>query len=178
MDNIFNTIMTPELKKLYKDGIDSILDQNGLTVPCLIRYIGASTNTRCNNCIFDPISGLSSNAYNGTGPSFFPDGSVCPVCMGNGTISGNVSSSEIVYLAVIFDSKYWINWSSKTLNIPDGMVQIICKINLLPKIRNASELVINTDIASYGNYVYERAGDPEPAGLYGHDYMISMWKRK
>lgn len=178
MDNIFKSLITPQLKRAYTDGIDILLDQQGLTVPCLIRYVGAGSPAHCNNCIYDPISGLSSNNYNGTGPSFFPDGSVCPVCMGNGIISGNNSTSETIHLAVIFDSKYWLNWSSKTVNVPDGMVQILCKIALLPKIRNASELVINSDISSYGNYVYERAGDPEPAGLYGHDYIISMWKRK
>lgn len=178
MDNIFQSLITPELKQIYKHSIDSILDQQGLTVPCLLRYVGAGVSSRCNNCVFDPISGLSSNTYNGTGPSFFPDGGVCPVCMGNGIISANNATSETVYLAVIFDSKYWLNWSSKTVNIPDGMVQTLCSIALLPKIRNASELVMNTDISAYGNYVYERAGDPEPAGLYGHDYIISMWKRK
>lgn len=178
MDNVFKSLMTPELKQIYKDGIDAILDQQGLTVPCLIKYVGAAAPSHCNNCVYDPISGMSSNMYNGTGPSFFPDGSVCPVCMGNGVISGNNTASEKVYLAVIFDSKYWLNWSSKTVNIPDGMVQVLCKIELLPKIRNASELVINTDISQYGNYAYERAGDPEPAGLYSHDYIISMWKRK
>lgn len=178
MTNIFNSLFTPELKKIYTDSIDSLLTSQGLTVPCLIRYVGAGTPSHCNNCIYDPISGLSSNTYNGTGPSFFPDGSICPVCMGNGTIVNSSDSSETIPLAVIFDSKYWLNWSSKSVNIADGMVQVLCKIELLPKIRNASELVMNTDISQYGNYTYERTGDPEPAGLYGHEYIISMWKRK
>jgi len=48
----------------------------------------------------------------------------------------------------------------------------------LPKIRNATEIVIDTDIAKYGNYIYERASDPEPVGLGDHRYIITMWKRK
>jgi hypothetical protein len=97
--------------------------------------------------------------------------------MGMGMTTSS-SSSETVYLACIFDSKYWMNWSSKTVNIPDGMVQTICKVELLPKIRNASEIIIDSKISKYGNYTYERAGDPEPAGLGNNSYIITMWKRK
>lgn len=178
MTNPFANIISPELKNLYKHAIDSILADNALSVPCTIRYVGAASQTQCNNCVFDPISGLSANIYNGTGPAFFPEGSVCPVCMGNGVIEGASSNTEIIPLAVIFDSKHWLNWSSKSLHITDGMVQIICKIEYLPKLRNASELIINNKITGYGEYVYERANDPEPVGLGDHSYIVSMWSRK
>jgi len=173
-----SNVLSKEFKQLFNNAIDTILANDGLTVPCLVKYFGSGSTAHCNNCIFDPISGLSSNIYNGTGPSFFPEGGVCPVCMGNGIISNTNVTTETIYLAVIFDSKYWINWSSKSANIPDGMVQILCKAELLPKLRNASELVIDTNLSAYGNYTYERAGDPEPVGLSNHGYIISMWKRK
>lgn len=178
MINPFTNIISPEFKALYKNAIDTLLDQNGLTVPCTIKYIGAASQNPCNNCVFDPISGLSANIYNGVGPSFFPEGSICPVCMGNGVVAGNVSSTEIIPLAVIFDSKHWLNWTSKSLNIADGMVQIISKIEYLPKLRNASELIVDNNIGLYGSYIYERASDPEPVGLGDHAYTVSMWKRK
>lgn len=178
MNNPFSNIISSELKTLYKSAIDSILEQNGLAVPCTIKYVGAASEIKCNNCIFDPISGLSANIYNGTGPAFFPEGSVCPICMGNGVTGSTLSSSETIPLAIIFDSKHWLNWSSKSLHITDGMVQIICKIEYLPKLRNASELIIDTNISPYGDYVYERANDPEPVGLGDHSYIVSMWTRK
>lgn len=178
MSNPLSNIISSELKQLFNNAIDTILAPDGLTVPCTIKYVGAASETHCSNCIFDPISGLSANIYNGTGPSFFPEGSVCPICMGNGVVVGNSSSSEVVSLAVVFDSKYWLNWSSKSLNISDGMVQVLSKIELLPKLRNASELRINNNISQYGSYVYERAGDPEPVGFGDQSYLISMWKRK
>ena len=171
-------IFSKELKEIYNSAIDQILSKEGLTVPCILRYVGGATITYCNNCIFDPISGLSANQYNGVGPSFFPDGGICPVCAGAGTGKNYEESSETVNLAVIFDSKYWINWSSKSMNIPDGMVQVICSTSLLPKLRNASEMVIDTTLLPYGNYVYERAGDPTPVGFGQHNYIFSMWKRK
>jgi hypothetical protein len=172
-----NNLFGKEFKNLYKDAINILLDSSGLTVPCTLRYTGINSPIYCNNCIFDSISQLSTNKYNGTGPVSFTEGTICPVCMGMGMMQSNIGT-EIVYLACIFDSKHWINWSSKTLNIPDSMVQTICKIELLPKLRNATELVVDNSISKYGNFVYERHGDPELAGLGDNAYIICMWKRK
>lgn len=177
MSNPFNSLINQEFKNLYNNAIDALLSSNGLTVPCLLKYSGANDKLYCNNCIYDPISGLSTNKYNGTGPNAFAENTICPVCVGMGTTT-SASSSESVNLACIFDSKHWLNWSSKSINVVEGMVQIICKNELLPKIRNATEIVIDTDIAKYGNYIYERASDPEPVGLGDHRYIITMWKRK
>lgn len=180
MTNPFSSIISPEFKQLFNNAIDSLLEQNALTVPCRIKYAGQQNQTFCNNCIYDPISKLSANLYNGTGPNPFPDNGICPVCMGNGTARNDVLaiSSSVLYLAVIFDSKYFINKSSKYVNIPDGMVQTICLTQYISQIRNANEMIMDTDIQGYGNYTYERAGDPEPAGLGDHRYIITMWKRK
>lgn len=175
-NNIFSNLLTNEFKSLYNQAIDAILADEGLTVKCVFKYAGAGNTVFCNNCINDQISGLSSNKYNGTGPSPFAEGTICPVCMGIGTTTTS-KSSEIISLACLFDSKYWLNWSSKSANIPDGMIQTICKIELLPKIRNAQEIIVDTDLSRYGNYTYERASDPEPAGL-DNKYIITMWKRK
>jgi hypothetical protein len=173
MNNLFGS----NFKNIYKNSINLLLDSSGLTVPCTLKYTGANSKIYCNNCIFDTISQLSTNKYNNTGPSPFTEGTICPVCMGMGMTQSN-AGTEIIYLACIFDSKYWLNWSSKSLNIPDGMVQTICKIELLPKIRSATEMIMDNNISKYGNFIYERYGDPEPAGLGDHAYIITMWKRK
>ena len=69
--------------------------------------------------------------------------------------------------------------SSQILNVPDGSVQTLCKNSLLPKIRNAKDIVIDTtNVGPYGNYTYQRAGDPEPVGLGDHKYILTMWNRK
>jgi hypothetical protein len=87
-------------------------------------------------------------------------------------------SSEIVSLACIFDSKYFVNYSSKTINIPAGTIQTICHSSLLPKIRNANDVVVDTALEQYGNYVYQRAGDPEPLGFGDNRYIATIWSRK
>lgn len=177
MNQPFTNILNSSLKNLYNQAMDAMLSDNGLSVKCSLRYTGANNITYCNNCIIDSISLLSSNKYNNNGPQPFEEGSICPVCMGVGQIN-SLSSIEIVNMICIFDSKYWLNWSSKTLNIPNNMVQTICGIDLLPKVRNAKEIIIDNNLAQYGNYIYERAGDPEPVGLDPHQYIITMWKRK
>lgn len=177
MTNPFSNLINNDFKNLYKNAIDSLLENTALSVPCLFKYSGANSVGYCNNCIFDTISHLSSNKYNGSGPSPFPEGSICPVCIGAGTVASK-ASTETIYLACIFDSKYWINVPPKTLNISDGMVQTICKVELLPKIRNVTEIIIDTNIAKYGNYAYERATDPQPMGLGSNAYIMTMWNRK
>ena len=175
--NPFSNIINSNFKNLFNDAIDSLLENNALTVPCRLIYSGSKNTTYCNNCIFDPISKLSSNIYNGSGPAPFAENSICPVCVGMGMKHGD--STEVLYLAAIFDSKYFLNVSSgSTVNIVDGMVQTICHSALLPKIRNANEIIIDTNIEKYGGYSYQRAGDPSPAGFGDNRYIITMWKRK
>lgn len=176
--NPFSGLINSEFKKLFTNAIDSLLEQNSLTVPCRLKYISANKEQNlCNNCVFDSISLLSSNRYNGTGPYPFPENTICPVCHGIGTLSDS-TKEELLYLAVIFDSKYFLNYSSKTVNIPTGSVQTISKIDTIHKIRNCNEIVFDTDIKNYGNYTYQRSGDPEPCGLGDHHYIATMWQRK
>jgi len=174
--NIYSGLINSNFKNIFNQAIDALLEDGALSVPCRLRFSNQTSSKLCNNCVFDTISNLSSNMYNQSGPNPFPDGSICPVCLGVGIYQS--TSAETVYLACIFDSKYWLNWSSKSINIPNGMVQTICNISLISKLRNVSDMSIDTNISDYGNYSYERAGDPEPVGLGDNRYIITMWKRK
>jgi len=167
-------LINAQLKKLFKDSIDQIVGTNGLTTKCLIRY-GSLNHQLCNNCKFDPITKSSSNIYNGTGPAAFDDYQICPVCLGQGRLEH--TDTDTLYLAVLFDSKYWFK-TSAPVNIADGAMQTISPISTMLQIRAANDLKIDSDLKNHGNYVYERASDPEPAGLGSADYVITMWKRK
>lgn len=174
MANPFDTIISPEFKALYNQAIDGILSNGALAVPCTINY-GSSNRILCTNCIHDPISTRSLNKYNNTGPAPFAEGMICPVCNGEGFRDS--ASTEVVNLAVLFDSKYWLNWNSKSLNISDGMIQTICNISLLPKIKNAQSIVVDRNVSNYGNYIYSRIGEPELCGLGDNRYIITMWQK-
>lgn len=168
-------------KKIFKNTMDQIIGPNGaLTVPCKLLYASSlSTTNICNNCILDPISKISTSKYNGTGPTNFTEGMLCPICNGRGILNIE-TKEELINMAVIFDSKYWynLNNNSKLLNIGNAAVQTISSIDTISKLRNANSLIVNTSLTQYGSSKYERASDPEPCGLGNHEYIFTMWKIK
>jgi hypothetical protein len=165
-------IISKELKNIYKDMIDEILSDNGLTNECLLYYQNDSIEY-CNNCIFDPITKTSSNVYNDSGPAPFTDYTICPVCMGMGTQRNNKKTKKIV-LAVIFDTKYFLNFNTKVVNIPDGSIQTICSIAHANDILNSSAM----SVVRIPNMFYERMSDINHVGLGDLDYMFVTWKKQ
>jgi hypothetical protein len=171
--NQFQNLLTPEFKQIFNDAIDTLLDPSGgLVSPCLIRYGGTpSSQTICNNCIFDTISQVSSNIYNSSGPQPFIDGSICPVCLGAGLINGGIATKEeVINLAVIVDMKSFINVAD-TVNIGNNAIQTISSIVLLPKLQNAIEIVVDGS-------AYQKATQPQICGLSDHKYVIMVWRQK
>lgn len=160
------------LQGLYKREIDSILAPDGLTTKCLLNY-GTSKKNICINCIFDNNLKKSSNKYKSNGPVPFTDGMICPYCNGIGFYGE--STSEEIYLAILWDNKKWVK---PPINIvdPDNYIQTICGIDYLYKIKQAKDLtVILSDILS--NPIYELAQDPTPAGLGDNKYLFCTWKK-
>lgn len=177
--NPFTNILSDSLKTLYNNAIDAVVNEGGLAMPCGLSYAGQQNQNFCNNCVYDPISKLSANIYNGTGPNPFPDGGVCPVCMGNGVANIDTAvETTTVYLAVILTPKDFFPINNQIVNMTDGEIQTICHVKLAPQLRNCIGLTLQTDIDNYGGYTYERASDPTPAGFGSHRYIITMWKRK
>ncbi len=171
---MFDNLITPEFKKLFTDSIDTLIDKKGLSVPCTLKYENSKRDL-CYNCEFDPITQRSANRPKTSPTINFPRESMCPVCNGFGFIE--TSTDETIYLAVIFDSKYWLNWDSKSARVSDGMAQSISKIDTLPKISNCKEMIMDTSISAYDNYRYSLAGEPTPVGLGSNSYIISMWQK-
>jgi hypothetical protein len=177
MKNEFSNLISKQLKNIFNKSIDSLLENNALSLPCKIIYDNLINNTYCDNCIFDNISLLSSNIYNGSGPAPFAEGGVCPVCLGTGFLK-NGSSSETIFLSFIFDSKYFLNINNSVVNIPNNSIQSLCNISLLSKIKTCKEIIFDNSLSQLGNFVYERASDPQPLGLGDNRYIITLWKKK
>lgn len=163
---------------LFNSMIDTLLDQNGLSVKCTLRYSSPiQVNRLCDNCIYSGITNSSTGEYVFGGPIPFPSGSVCPVCMGMGRIIID-DTQEIVDMMVVFDSKFFINFSTESLKIPNSFAQTISCISLYPKIKNAHEIILDNSLASISNQIYERVGDPQPMGLGKNKYLLTTWKKK
>lgn len=164
-------ILSQEFKNLYKNQINQLLSANGLTNKCTLYFDNGSADY-CNNCVYDSMSKSSANIYNGSGPQPFPEYTMCPVCMGIGVKKNNTKTKNIL-LAVIFDSKYFININNRVVNIPDGTIQTICHKSHTLDIRSSSSMSVD----SVSNIFYERIEDVNPAGLGDLDYIFTTWKR-
>lgn len=174
--NMFNGVITTEHKAIYKDAIDMLLSSQGLGTACKIVYnSNIVSSTDCNNCLIDPIYKKSMGKYNGSGPRSFPEGSVCPVCNGEGFIASN--NSEIVYMAVLVSEKTWINIGLDQTKIPQGSLQTISTADTFNKIMNSYSMSISDQNNINNNLIYQRNSDPTYDGFGNNDYIITMWKR-
>lgn len=149
-----------------------LLAETGLTTRCLLNF-GITKKEFCPNCIYDPNLKKSANKYKTGGPKPFVSGRICPYCNGDG-YSGAINSEE-VYLAVIWDSKYWINKPENIQN-PDSKIQTICHYSLLSKIKQAKDMtVIYSD--NNANPTFKLIEEPSPAGLGDNNYLICNWQK-
>jgi hypothetical protein len=173
MANPFSGIISNELKLLFNNAIDALLEDNALTVPCELRY-GITKTTICPNCIYDPINKKSSNRYKAGGPVSFASGQICPYCNGVG-LTGEESTEE-VFLCVIWDYKQWRKLGFNLLS-PEGFVVTLCGMNKLPQIKSAKEVIIDTRISPHVQHRFVREGEPNPLGLGESRYISTLWKR-
>ena len=177
MSNIFSGLINQEFKNIFNQAIDSLLETGALSVRCRLEYNNEYPDniTYCDNCIFDPISQKSSSLFDSAnGYAFFADGSVCPVCNGIGKII--FDASEIINLAVILDSKYWLNYGPKNIQIPDLAAQTLCSIELSPKIAKCTSMsIVNT--YDYSPIHYSKTGVSVPMGLGDHKYILTNWTK-
>jgi len=172
---VFDGIISSQFKSLWVDAIDALLEDTALTLPCQLIFTN-TTFEECPNCLYDAMSGRSANTYNGTGPISFTQG-VCPYCHGLGTIA--TDNTLNLNLMVIWNYKDWIGWSG----VPDqsmtpfGQCQTISKISTISDIKNAQEIILDTDITKYVKHRFQRTSEPNPVGLGADSYIATMWKR-
>lgn len=155
------------LQNAYNANINLILDQTGLTTECSLVY-GVSDKEVCPNCIFDSLTNKSSNKYKDEGPIPFDLGVICPYCYGLGFV-GKEKTFNNIYMAVLWDSKTWINFNTDVKN-PDDYVQTICSVQLRNELESANYILIK-DIK------FERQGSCNHAGLGDNNYIITTWRK-
>lgn len=164
-------LITSEMKQMFNQAIDSLLEETALTIPCTLKY-GSTQPSYCPNCEIDPVANKSSNIYKTSGPNPFEENSICPVCMGKGYIPG--SDTEIVYLGVLANISPWYDWGSKTMRIPDGgTVQTLCKAELVAKLTAADYITFGSEY----NSTYTLAGAPQVVGFGDTNYVWSIWRQ-
>lgn len=170
---MFENLITSDFKKIFENAIDTILSCHGLATECELQY-DSSNNSLCTNCIYDTINKKSANIYNNTGPVNFPEGSICPVCLGQGKVK--YTKKERIHLALIVDSKSWLNWGSISVNIPNLAAQTLSDISTMNQLMSCTSMKI-VGLEKYDTGHYLKAGFPEPLGLDNKKYILTNWVR-
>jgi aminopeptidase C len=80
---------------------------------------------------------------------------------------------------VLWNYKDWVGWNG----IPDqsmtpfGQCQTLSKMSTISNIKNAQEIILNTDIEKYVKHRFQRISEPNPIGFGADSYIVVMWKR-
>lgn len=167
------SINFPALQNLYNSVIDTILASDGLTTSVNFIFNGSVKNL-CPNCIYDANLSKSANKYKPGGPIPFNDGQLCPYCNGIGFFHENVAESG--YLAVLWDSKNWIN-PPQNIAIPNNMIQTICDKTYLDKIMRCSEIQIAYPGTNNQSLKFKLSQDLTPVGLGDNNYLFCFWEK-
>ena len=166
----------PAFKNIFTNAIDSLLTNNALTVPCQLIFQNTTFNS-CPNCLYDTMSGKSTSIYKTGGPIVFNKG-ICPYCHGLGNIAAD--NTQTVNLMVIWDYKQWIGWHGvpELTMTPFGHAQTLCSVSLLPAIKAAKNIILDTDVQAYVKHLFLRVSEPNPIGFGKDSYIATMWKRE
>lgn len=170
--NPFSGIITPQLKQTFDYAIQALLETSALVVPCRFNY-GDTKFTTCPNCIGNK-DGRSANKYNGTGPSSFDNGQICPVCAGVYRIP--VNTNEIVPVMVIWNSNNWLKLPSNIEN-PTAFVATFSNMSEYNKLKQVKNILFDVDIEGNYNSTYQRHGELTPIGFGKDSFIMGQWKK-
>jgi hypothetical protein len=172
--SIFTGIITSAHKQTFKDMINALLEDTALTVPCKLVFENTKLQD-CPNCIYDSISRRSTNRYEPGGPIPFIDGQICPYCAGVGSLS--FSNEKELYLGIIKPAFFGMApLELESVNFVDGKIQSLCNISHYANIKNASYIIIDTNITDLSLNKYIRYRDPIPMGFGDNSFIVTTWQ--
>jgi hypothetical protein len=114
MANCFQGLINSTTKSLYKDAIDALITDLGVT--CELTFTGSLFES-CTNCLYDPIGKKSANRFLAGGPMPFRNGQICPMCGGAGRLQS--VDTEDVQMLVLWNYKDWID-VGMDISSPEG----------------------------------------------------------
>lgn len=124
---------------LYKRYTEQLVDDLGLPVT----LVHADVVSQCGNCIYDIVHKCSSGNYNGTGPTSFARGAMCPVCKGAGTIKADRSTTVTCTINYV-NLNELDEVTRKAAGDEDTVyVRIKAKVSFYSSIKTASYLIID-----------------------------------
>jgi hypothetical protein len=169
MSNPFAGIITAEMKTLWQNMIDALLEDDALTLPCRLIYEGSKEDPISGGNPVDPIGNKPPAVFLHGGPRYAMHGDAVE----------DASSTDTLNLCVIWDSRDWIRTvvSESLIAAPNMHVQTLIKIEDLVELKRVDKLVIDTDLEGRVRHVFQRASEPEPCGFGASTHAVIMWKK-
>lgn len=169
MGKIFT--ITDEIRTIASNAIDDLIDQLGKD--CRLLY--PSVKIDCPNCIFDPTTNRSSGRYQTDGPRPFSQGTICPVCRGNGLLDSE--HTETIRMLCTWNPKEFTLLAGN-IQVPYSMVQTKGYLTDLPKILQSRKMTLELPIEPYIRYNFDLWGEPIDQGnIIQGRYFVAVWKR-
>lgn len=175
MTNPYLGIIKAEHKTLFNNIIDAILEDTGLTVPVTLVF-NSTTYIACSQCTASAIG--NKPATGGLHGAPLPIGSngLCPNCHGTNKVP-YIPPTETYQIAVVTDYRKFVSFTLPESALPTDFVQTICRITLLPKLLQAKEIIVSSDVQGYIKQTFQRVANFSPEGLGENRYTFCTWER-
>jgi hypothetical protein len=166
--------LSADVKAIAQQAIDDL--HNELGKDCRLVY--PSRMVPCANCVFDPIGKKSSNFYLNGGPAPFQNGTLCPMCDGNGLIAQEVT--EVVRMLVAWSPRHWFIQKMPTnVQSPAGLIQTKGFYADVPKILQARQMILETPLEPSVRYRFFLESEPiDASNIIQGRYFVALWRRQ
>lgn len=139
-----------------------------------ITFFYPEITEECSNCYYN--GSKSTGVYKTGGPYPFDNGSICPLCAGEGVKVTEPTSSTSA--RIYYSRKDWITFGPK-VEIPDAAAQIVFNMDDLPSVQNCKYIIpaYYTGINAFQNQRLFRVGNFFPQGFTQNPikYVITFW---
>lgn len=169
MSNPFDNLISTQLKQLHCNAILEMV--RGASLSCSLIF-STSKLTLCPNCYYDSMLKKSTNRYKEDGPR--PFSGICPYCMGVGVLTDD--SSQTLMAAPIYNQKKWCH-PPDPVKTPGGSVATLSLPSTYDIIKQAKEIIINSELSQSVKLRYQRVGEPLPCGLGMSCIIETIWQR-
>jgi hypothetical protein len=172
MGRIFT--LTPQIRQIAQDCLDDLIDQLGKD--CRLEW--PPQPSPCPNCISDPAAGVSLGIPQPGAQYPFPDGAVCPVCGGTGSVP--LVHSRTIRLLLQWGPGPWSRGVAPSeYKVPYGAVLAKGRLTDLPDVLQSRRLVAQLSVEPLVRYAFELDGMPiDTSNIVQNRYFSSLWRLK
>lgn len=154
---------------LFNSGIDALFN-SPIAKQCTVYY--PPHKEKCNNCTsFNMVGGGSNNKYITGGPMPFLDGSICPMCGGNGYRA--IQATDTLNCLIFLNAKDFQVFGTIPITANSAMIEGY--MSDYPKIQKMDFIIINSN--EIGAFRCKKRAEWITKGFGHNRYFIQMLER-